>query len=432
MLEIVGFYILSFSSLGLVSIYIWKSGPAPLAAIFLWLGLAHGLIFKPTLVLLSGYNSFIGAYVLYGTAPLRFWQVGTYVAAGYCLLGLLLLLLEYFFGTRGKLPTFQYYRGPRKVYFDTVMCSGFLIMSWIALTYFLKSNPSLLALEGKNSLATTNLNEYSGGSGLTRLVINFGYVIVFLMLHNIAVGFRVQRSKIIALLAGGSYLIYAVFADQRALILVSVLSWGLFGYFSGVKYSKKIKATALFCMISMIFLISYQRVLVALSTNVENILGVFANFAGRNFIDITKTISILDAQYQIRLGATFVDSFTILVPRALYPEKTTVNIDTLIASEVFGAEYFGAGAVPPGMFGEMIFNFGLLGVPLGLIFCAVIVWFTDSLRYHGRSLYLMFYTMSLYMVAIGILGSSFQSTFLGAVSIVIPLYSLHKLALRRF
>jgi hypothetical protein len=158
---------------------------------------------------------------------------------------------------------------------------------------------------------------------------------------------------------------------------------------------------------------------------------VLANFAGKNFIDITKTISIFDSQHELRSGSTFLDMFSILIPRSLFPEKQTVNIDTLIASEVFGNHILGAGAVPPGMIGEMMFNFGLIGIPLGLILGALLIWLIDFYRYRGRSFYLMFYVMSLYMVGVGVLGSSFQSTFLGFLISGLPLFVLHTISLKR-
>ena len=133
----------------------------------------------------------------------------------------------------------------------------------------------------------------------------------------------------------------------------------------------------------------------------------------------------------LRSGSTFLDAVLILIPRSIFPEKETVNIDTLIASEIYGNDSIGSGALPPGMIGEMMFNFGLLGIPLGLTLSVLLIWLIDFYRYRGRSFYLMFYTMALFSVGVSVLGSSFQSTFLGFLMVGLPLFVLHLLSLRR-
>ena len=251
------------------------------------------------------------------------------------------------------------------------------------------------------------------------------------MIHNVAVGVRARRSKHIAIFSALIYLFYAVLSDQRALIFFCVLSWGLFIYMTGFTISKKKLVSALVVPILLVFFTSFRRVSTDLAINVDNFFAVLANFAGQNFIDITKTILIFDAQYTLRSGSTFLDTFLILIPRSIFPEKESVNIDTLIASEIYGNYTIGSGATPPGMIGEMIFNFGLIGIPLGLILSVLLIWLIDFYRYRGRSFYLIFYTMALYSVGVAVLGSSFQSTFLGFLMVGLPLFVLHKISLKR-
>ena len=112
------------------------------------------------------------------------------------------------------------------------------------------------------------------------------------MIHNLAVGARPKRSKHIASFCALIYLSYAVLSDQRALIFFSVLSWGLFIYMTGFKFSRKKIVSALVVPISLVFFTSYRRVSTDLASNVENFFAILANFAGQNFIDITKTILI--------------------------------------------------------------------------------------------------------------------------------------------
>lgn len=424
------YFLVVACGLGLLCAYCFSNKSAPLAAIALLIALVHGLVFKPLLLLFAGYESFLGAYILSDIEPMRFWVGGTYIAFGFLFLITALLGLEYSIKSRWSGVGFGYYKKPTKIYFDTIVACGFSGLALVALIFFLMSNPELIKLEGKNSLATSDLESYSG-SGLTRLIINFANIVVFLMIHNVVIGVRAHRSKKIAIFAALIYLSFAVLSDQRALILFCVLQWGLFSFFCGVRFSKKTLVLSLMVPILLVFFTTFRRVYSGVASNLDNIFAVLANFAGQNFIDITKTISIFDSQYELRSGSTFLDMFLILIPRSLFPEKQTVNIDTLIASDVFGIDTYGAGAVPPGMIGEMTFNFGLIGIPLGIILSALLIWLIDFYRYIGRSFYLMFYIMSLYTVGAGVLGSSFQSTFIGFLMSGLPLFLIHKISLKR-
>lgn len=429
-MQIAVYFLIVACGLGLLCIYCFSNKSAPLAAIVLLIALVHGLVFKPLLLLFSGYESFVGAYILSGIEPMRFWVGGTYIACGFVFVIMIILVLEYSYKLRFGGVGFEYYKKPRRIFFDTLVCSGFLGLALIALISFLISNPELIYLGGKNSLASTDIENYSG-SGFTRLIINFANIVVFLMIHNIAVGVRAKRSKHIAIVSALIYLVYAVLSDQRALILFCILSWGLFIFFCGIRVSRKKLVLSTMAPILLVIFTTFRRVSSGVATNLDNVFAVFANFAGQNFIDITKTISIFDSQYELRYGSTFLDSILIFIPRSLFPEKQTVNIDTLIASEVFGNDIIGSGAVPPGLIGEMMFNFGLIGIPLGLVLSGLLIWLIDFYRYRGRSFYLMFYVMSLYMIGVGILGSSLQSTFVGFLMAGLPLFVLHKISLRR-
>lgn len=424
------YFLVVSCGLGLLCVYCFSNKYPPLAGIVLLIALVHGLVFKPVLLLFSGYDSFVGAYILSGIEPMRFWMGGTYIAFVFLFLIIVILALEYSLKSRSSFVGFEYYKKPPKIYFDTILCSVFLGLALIALMSFLISNPELIYLGGKNSISSTDIESYSG-SGFTRLLINLANIVVFLMIHNIVVGVRVKRSKNIAIVSALIYLVYAVLSDQRALILFCVLSWGLFSFFCGVRLSRKKLIVFTMAPILLLVFTTFRRVSLDAASNLDNFFAVLANFAGQNFIDITKTISIFDSQYELRYGSTFLDSFLILIPRSLFPEKQTVNIDTLIASEVFGNDIIGAGALPPGLIGEMMFNFGLIGIPLGIVLGGFLIWLIDFYRYRGHSFYLIFYIMSLYMVGVGILGSSLQSTFIGFLMAGLPLFVLHKISLKR-
>ena len=430
-MQITVFFLIASFSLSLLLAYILSHRSIPLAAGFLLIGVCQGLIFKPLLLLLAGNGSFIEGYILSSISLSEFWLGGTAFAVAICLIVIIMFCLELAFGNRTRCVAFNFYKQPRSIYFDTVVCRAFSGLGVVALIYFLAMNPSLFAFEGKNSLATQDLSDYSG-SGIMRMLIGFNYIVVFFMIHNIAVSFRVRRSKVIAVIAGIVFLVYTVLSGSRAAILFSVMSWAVFAYMLGFRLPRLVVVLSSITLISLVVGVSWQRISSSESSIIDNVMSVLANFAGKNFIDITKTVEIYNSQFELRGGSTFIDMFLILIPRSIFPEKTAVNIDTLIAAEIFGNHSYGSGAVPPGLIGEMLFNFGWIGIPLGLVLTGVIIWAVDFWAYRGRSLYLMFYVMTLYSVGVAILGSSFQSTLIGFFMLGLPLFCVHITSSRRF
>jgi hypothetical protein len=98
---------------------------------------------------------------------------------------------------------------------------------------------------------------------------------------------------------------------------------------------------------------------------------VAANFIGQNLIENGKTASVVKAvpnKLDFQYGKTYLDAVLILIPRSLYPDKTTVNLDTVIGNKVFECDAFGACGVPPGFVAESYLNFG----PLGVLVCAAL------------------------------------------------------------
>ena len=417
-------------SITLLGLYCKSCKPAPLASIFLLIAMCHGLVFKPLLVFLSEDQDFLAIYILSGIKHEEFWRGGTFIACSFFCLIITIILLEFSAGQKMKLIKFRYYYKEPTIFYDTKLSSFFCGLGILSLVFFIILNPELLSFKGKNSLASDDIGQYSG-NGPTRLIINFCNAVVFLMIHNVVVGTNKARSKKIGISSALVFVFFAVLSDQRALILFSVLSWGLFSIFCGARVSRNVFKISVLASFIMVIFNSFRRIVEGNTVNIDQVLNVLANFAGKNFIDITKTVAIFDAEYKLRYGSTFLDMFAILIPRSIFPDKKAVNIDTLIASDVFGINTFGAGAVPPGVIGEMIFNFGIISVPVGIIISGIIIWSIDFYRHYGNSFYLMFYTMSLCFVGLGIPGSSIQSTFVGFLLTGIPLFIVHISTLRR-
>lgn len=424
------YLVITMVTVGLFALYLRSEKTFPLAAWMLFIGLVHGLIFKPLLLLVFGSNSMIGQYILDSLTMDEFWLGGSLISLSCLLLVCLIIFGNLILNNISRREQFHYYRRFPKAYFDTKLSCVMAAASLIAVCYFLWLNPSLTSLEGKNSLSTDSVSTYSG-DGILRLLINLAFVVVFFMIHNMVLRHEYKRSKQIAVLCVVIYLFFCVVSDQRGSVVFGILSWAVFMSFAGINFSKKSIFLTVGSVFSVVVYTTYLRVLSGGASTFDNVAAILANFVGKNFVDITKTIQIFKADFTYQSGSTFVDMITLFIPRQLYPEKSVVNIDTLIAQDVFGADHIGAGAVPPGMLGEMIYNFGLLGVPIGILLTGLLVVVVDNIRFDGNSFMLIFYTVSLYAVGLGIMGSSFQSVFMSMIIVGVPLLIVYLITLRR-
>lgn len=84
--------------------------------------------------------------------------------------------------------------------------------------------------------------------------------------------------------------------------------------------------------------------------------------ATQNYADLAKTAHIAAAvpdQLEHRNGSTYLAWLVAPVPRALWPEKPIIGTGPLIGTQIYGNARSG---VPPGLFGEAVLNFGVLGL----------------------------------------------------------------------
>ena len=269
--------------------------------------------------------------------------------------------------------------------------------------------PQLLESANKNSIATTDIADYNSG-GIWRSMIELAYVVsLCAMLNAIKPAVR-RRNMALAAVSALLWLSFCLLSDQRGLVIFSVVTLLLaYARFIGPVPRQVITfiGVGLVCVIVGKTVLRLQ----AESDGAQaDVALVAANFIGQNLIENGKTASIVKAvpnTLDYQFGKTYVDAILILVPRALYPEKTTVNLDTVIGNKVFECDAFGACGVPPGFVGESYLNFG----PLGVLICAALygalVGKVDA-RYRKTAkggLFDLFYLYSFIYCGMAILGS---------------------------
>ena len=133
-----------------------------------------------------------------------------------------------------------------------------------------------------------------------------------------------------------------------------------------------------------------------------------------------------------KFGSSFTWNFIAWIPRSFWKDKP-VNIDTEVGSKIYGATAFGTGAVPPGLFGEMYWNFSYVGIFLGCIFVGIILSIVQ--KYFNKRLgsvnSTMIYILCFSQISVGILGSSITSTITGILFMLIPIILINKFVLQK-
>ena len=295
--------------------------------------------------------------------------------------------------------------------FNVQVIGFYYVVALIATIQFFLLNPDLVASGSKNSLATSDIAEYSGYGGL-RLIESICFVLPFLLMVNIRDKYKIKDSKNVALACGLTHIAFLYFSDQRGAMLFSSLSWAL-GYSLIVSsISKKLVLYAIILTITLGAYKTVNRIQSGGVDGIETITAVVANFVGKNFIENSKTksiIDVVDSSLGHMYGSTYIDALTILIPRSMFPLKSTVNLDTTIGNAVYGCESIGSCAVPPGLLAESYLNFGYIWVLISVIVVGFLIGYIDRLAFSHSLLLRSFYAMNMVYFGISALGSGIGS-----------------------
>jgi oligosaccharide repeat unit polymerase len=291
-------------------------------------------------------------------------------------------------------------------------CATFLstILVMIGIYLFISKFPMLLETFNKGSISNPNLEDYTSG-GIYRTIIGISPVVMLFSIYNIGRNYKLKYNFIILICNVFMYLFYALLSDQRA-IVINLMITLLITYHIFVRSISK-KTVILFIIIGLMIGIfqTFNRDHVNIGDIKSKIENLVSNINGRNGIENSKTILIIKSTPEVieyKYGSSLLDSLLILIPREIFPEKKTVNIETELGFKLFNADNFGAGAVPPGLIAEMFINFNIIGIFFGIVIVGI---FSNTLdkKFKNTSstlLYKFSYILGLSSFGAGVLGSS--------------------------
>lgn len=287
------------------------------------------------------------------------------------------------------------------------------LMALLGVVAFFIQFPQMLETANKNTLSTDDLTEYSSG-GIWRTLAEMSYLSSLCSLVNLGLKRRVLFNHVLFAGLAFLWLGFCLLSDQRGAMTFSIVTY-LVAYSRWVRpVSRKVMILIGMVVLALVVGKTAMRLQGEGAEPGTDLAAIAANFIGQNFIENGKTVSIIKAVPQTldyQFGKTYLDGLLILVPRVLFPNKTTVNLDTLIGNAVFDCGFFGACAVPAGLIGEAYLNFGMLGVAfIAFLSGALVGWIDRKFRTPqiGR-ISELFFVYSLLFFGMSILGSGYSS-----------------------
>jgi oligosaccharide repeat unit polymerase len=376
----------------------------------------HGLLFKPMFVYFDFPSADVLDFVLFRRLSREeYWPWATVSLLAYVVL----------FGA--MMITGRYRRPPERVQqsgtvqcFNNVALGIFLLLAVVGLGGFVVQFPQLLDSDSKNAIASSDLADYNGG-GIWRSLAELAYLVSLCCLVNI--GARVERRASIAMfvMSAGTWLGFCFLSDQRGAMLFSMATYLIaYNRYIGTVSGKSVFAAVCITGALVVFK-TVSRLQAGGAALQESLAGTVGNFVGQNLIEHGKTITIIKSVPDVlsfQYGYTYLNAILVLVPRSLFPGKTSVNLDTTIGNAIYGCDAFGACGVPPGLLAESYLNFGVLGLVLMPFLMGLFIGKIDRTFRDGKRgvAFDMFYLISLLYLGMAIVGSGISSSITSVIT----------------
>ena len=312
------------------------------------------------------------------------------------------------------------------------LTSFILLLSLFSLLYFIQSNGGILiaTISAYRGVAD-NLTEINTQGYLRWLIslsgINVFFTISWLIKKKDSLKFF---SIVIFTLSLLIFIFFNFFVSQRtAIVFAFIQIIAVFYYSNNYRLPKVWIGVGLFISL---FIFQFMS-LIRFNNGIENLedskfsvygpieLAILAT----NFVDISKTAHIVNAipnKLPFAYGETYSTIFFAWIPRSIWPSKPVSNVDNTIGIKVFGSNTYGSGAVPPGLFAELYWNFWYPGVFIGCFLVGIILKRISSFFQQNmcNMNLIIIYVVNFMFIGISFLGSSFTSILIGVLQTLIP------------
>ncbi len=321
----------------------------------------------------------------------------------------------------------------KKIYLLSIILT---IISLSALIIFITQNiGSIFNLTNENISSyrgiSLDLSNYNSSSVLRRFIAISETTYIVLVAYHIQ---SIKYSKIGMALLVINFAIcffFHFFVQSRAALILLIINPIILNYLYGnrKKFLVRLTGTFFITLILLSFITSYRQgtSLEIATFTIDGISKVFNPLIASNSgVDVSKTgliIDYIDRNEEFRYGETFSWIFLSFIPRSLWSDKP-LSLDTYFGMNVYGAEMYGTGAVPPGIFAELYFNFGLTGVIAGCFLTGILLRkiYLKYLFFKSNNInQMLFYVICFMSIGTNLFGSGISSTIVGLLYQILPL-----------
>ena len=232
------------------------------------------------------------------------------------------------------------------------------------------------------------LDEEFRGFQVIATINRFAFVGYFVALDHMMSRSRKLSPAQVALLGAllANAVVLGIYRSERLPVLVSIV----LSVVAISAYGRRLNVTRL-ARGALVALLVFQLLTAARTDGAAVQSGgvVAATFEtlveNRNMIDPSKTAHIIDGvpgKLDFADGSTITSFVVAPIPRSIWPTKPIITPGPTLGRTIFGTAVSG---VPPGLFAELYWNFGLLGIGLGVPIAGAALGRVDSRVRHSTS-----------------------------------------------
>lgn len=311
----------------------------------------------------------------------------------------------------------------------TVMLAmaGISFILFVKLT-FTSVDEFAIGLLSKHRGLSEDLNEYRA-YGYLRLLIGLAPLVVYLSYVRLRTASRARGYYRALMIAAILVSVAMAFYSQGRAALIFVFLNLLFikYYLDGRRFPSGVFMIAAPMIVLMFVVISSFRggTGVDLNNNVTPMTVVAPIILNNGGIDASKTGHVIDYTndtQDYKFGLTLVQFVWATVPRQIWPSKPP-NLDTYVGEKIYGAETYGAAAVPPGFLAEMYMNYWYAGIVVGALLLGFAMKRIQNVLSANwcNSNFVLVYVVVLQSLGMSMLSSGVSSTIMGALMAGVPL-----------
>lgn len=285
-------------------------------------------------------------------------------------------------------------------------------------------------LSAKRGLSD-DISEYRA-YGYLHWMVNLSGLVFFIVVTKMISINRIRFRELLALsLSLGTYMLFLFSTQSRGGILFTGMSlFAILYYMRGKKFPVKEVMVVAPIVLLIGALMTALRMGIGYDTmdfsdfRLMKIIEIF--IVNNANIDVSKTGHIMDAMgttLNYQWGGTLLYVLFLWIPRPLWPGKP-LNLDTVLGMVVYGAQTYGAGAVPPGFIGELYWNFWFPGIIIGCFLLGYLlkVIYTQFRAYSSNRNIVLIYVLGFMQLGVAFLGSSSGSALMSLLMTSIPMF----------